>query len=65
MTRTRKLALGGWAFIGAQAILWEVIGLRRAGDEWPTATDLIRLAPAWLVWMLLGWVIWHFGLSRG
>ena len=63
MTR-RKVALIGWGVIGAAAVAWEALGLRSAGDDWPTATDLIRTLPQWVIWMVLGWALWHFGVSR-
>lgn len=54
----------GWGVIFAVGIAWEVLGLARPRDAWPTLSDLLNLVTRPLLgrWILFGlwlWFGWH------
>jgi len=54
-------AVIGWLAIIAAWGVWEVLGLRKAEDSWPTFTFLVRrYVPKWITAALLGWLFYHF-----
>jgi hypothetical protein len=64
----------GWALIIGLLLVWEGLGLVRAGDGWPTMSDMLRKVTAHPVgrvvlfsaWLWLGWHLfvrgWRFFL---
>jgi Family of unknown function (DUF6186) len=54
-----------WAVLIAAIIVVEALGLTLRGHEWPTLSDIFRVAlrPEWSRWLLFAiwlWVGWHF-----
>jgi Family of unknown function (DUF6186) len=54
-----------WAVLFAAMIVVEALGLTLRGHQWPTLSDIFRVAmrPEWSRWLLFGlwiWVGWHF-----
>ena len=54
-----------WAVLFALLMVVEALGLTLRGHQWPTLSDIFRVAmrPEWSRWLLFGlclWVGWHF-----
>lgn len=59
-----SLSLVLWSIVLVAALALEAIGLRRSGDRWLTATDIIRRwVPRVVIATSLVWMARHFGVA--
>ncbi len=55
-----KVPLWGWIVWALLGFGLELLALTDASPNDTLTATIVKLVPAWLVFMLIGWLGWHF-----